>query len=225
MSNAAANLKTQPSGEGGRKLVLPVDGGTHLYEGTLVSQLTSTGMLVPTSTASSGPAIGVVTMECDNSSGSDSSLYATVQTDRVFYFKNGSSSDAFSEASLIGSRAYALDDHTVADNDNSGTLAVAGIFVGYESGTNLVRVLVTSAALATTPVATTVAALTDNSGGSANSTIQVLPTLTDSPATADALRDDFNTNVAPALANNFADLAAKINAVIAALKAAGLMAN
>lgn len=60
----------------------------------------------------------------------------------------------------------------------------------------------------------TAAALTDNSAGAANTTIQALPDPTDAPATADALRDDLVAVHWPALRNNFADLAASNNAII-----------
>ncbi len=59
-------------------------------------------------------------------------------------------------------------------------------------------------------------ALTDNSAGTANDTIQALPDPTDTPATADALRDDLVAVLIPAIRNNFADVAAKINAILAA---------
>lgn len=67
-------------------------------------------------------------------------------------------------------------------------------------------------------------ALTDSSGGTANNTIQALSTLTDSPATADALRDNLMATWASELANNFADLAAKINSIRTVLRNLGLMA-
>lgn len=79
--------------------------------------------------------------------------------------------------------------------------------------------------------------------------LQVTPVAGDSPATADALRDDLETNVLPTIRNNIADLAlnlsnlrtdvaavqnvtrdnvsdlaAKVNAILAALRAAGMIA-
>lgn len=67
-------------------------------------------------------------------------------------------------------------------------------------------------------VATTVAALTDNTGGAtANGTLAVIASGT--PATLAA-----QGTINGVIADNFADLAAKQNEVIAALKAAGLMA-
>jgi hypothetical protein len=57
--------------------------------------------------------------------------------------------------------------------------------------------------------ASAVADLTDNSGGTANDTIEAV-----SGSGADA-----------AINNNFADLAAKVNALIAALEGAGILAS
>jgi hypothetical protein len=80
------------------------------------------------------------------------------------------------------------------------------------------------AVLAYTP-ATTITALTDSTGGTGNNTLQAIPVITDSPASADALRDDIVTNVVPVLNNNFADLSAKLNEVIANLKTNGVIAS
>lgn len=60
----------------------------------------------------------------------------------------------------------------------------------------------------------TSATLTDSSGGTANTTVQALTNPTDSPASADALRDNLVATLIPELRNNFADLAASNNAII-----------
>lgn len=146
MANATADLKYIGIGQDGRVAHHPVDGGTTIYRGTLVSQLTATGQLVPTSTASSGPAIGVAMAKADNASGSDGAVRAQVESDRVFLFANGTSTNACSEATLIGSPVYAFDDHTVYDNDAAGTLKRAGYFMGMDP-TGKVRVLVSSVAM------------------------------------------------------------------------------
>lgn len=219
MANLTAALGRKPYGKGGRDISHGVDGGTATYEGGLISQLTATGMLVPASTASSGPAIGVATYDQDNTNGSDGALRLTVETDRIFLFANGSAGDACSEATLIGSPVYAFDDHTVYDNDASGTLQVAGLFMGMEpDGT--VRVYVSSHRMG---AAATITALTDNSAGTANNTIEAMANPTDGPATADALRDDIVAVLLPAIRNNVADLAAKINEIRTVLRASGLM--
>lgn len=68
-----------------------------------------------------------------------------------------------------------------------------------------------------------VGALTDNTGGTADTTLQAIPSPTDTPASADALRDDLVANALPAVRNNFADVAAQINAIRDVLRAYGLM--
>lgn len=221
MSNATSNLLRKQVGKDGRIFHLPVDGGSHIYEGTLVSQLTATAMLVPGSTASSGPAIGVATHESNNT-GSDGDTRCAVETDRVFVFANGLTTDACSEATPIGAPVYMHDDHTVYDNDASGTLMRAGYFAGMEPDGN-VRVFVTSfgaaGAVAAAPVALTFTAV----AGTANDTLEAMADPTDTPGTADALRDDLVANLLPKVRNNFADVATKINAIRTALINAGLM--
>lgn len=69
-----------------------------------------------------------------------------------------------------------------------------------------------------------IASLTDNSAGTANNTIEAIPDPADTPATSDALRDDIVANVLPALRNDIADLAAKVNVILTALRADGTIA-
>lgn len=71
----------------------------------------------------------------------------------------------------------------------------------------------------------TVDALNDQSGGAANNTLQEVPDPPDLPLTADALRDSLVVTVLPAIRNNEADLAAKLNEVIAALVSAGILSG
>lgn len=60
--------------------------------------------------------------------------------------------------------------------------------------------------------------LTDNSGGTADSTVAAIPDPGAAPGTATVLRDDLAANVLPPLRNAVADLAAKVNALLAALR-------
>lgn len=57
--------------------------------------------------------------------------------------------------------------------------------------------------------------LTDNSAGVANDTITAMADPADSPASQDALRDDLVANFLANCRNNIADLAAKVNAILA----------
>lgn len=169
MANTTVNLITETvGGPGPFHFHLPVDGGTKIYRGVLVTQLTATGCIVPYSTASAGVVVGVAQDEADNTSGADGAKRCVVQSHRVFAFTNGAGGDAFAETSMIGSVVYGTDDHTVADNSSSGTRKPVGFFMGMEAD-GKVRVRIDP------PLAFVVA---------------VLLGLTDSPATADALRDN-----------------------------------
>lgn len=168
MANAVRELPITAFGAEGVIMDLPVDGGSTIYKGTLQTQLTATGMVVPYSTASAGSVIGVAQNDADNASGADGAIRVRVETRRVFAFTNGTAGDAFSEASLIGSLVYGTDDHTVADNSNSLARKPVGFFMGMESD-GKVRVFVD-------PCMAEI--------------VRLLQTLTDAPATADALRDN-----------------------------------
>jgi hypothetical protein len=149
---------------------LPVDAGSKVFKGSLCTQLTATGMVVPYSTASAGVVVGVAQHAADNSAAgtADGDKRVSVECFRVFCFDNGAGADAFSEASLIGALVYGTDDHTVADNSSSLTRKAVGFFMGMETD-GKVRVYVNPCMAAI---------------------VNALQTLTDSPATADALRDN-----------------------------------
>jgi len=66
--------------------------------------------------------------------------------------------------------------------------------------------------------------LTGGTGGAASDALQVIPDPADSPATADALRDDLVANVLPTIRNDIADVTAKVNAMLAALRGVGAIA-
>ncbi len=149
---------------------LPVDAGSKVYAGSLCTQLTATGCVVPYSTAAAGVAVGVAQHAADLTAAgtADGDKRVRIETKRMFAFDNGAGGDAFSEASLIGSVVFGTDDHTVADNSNSLARKAIGFFYGMETD-GKVRVLVDPAMAAI---------------------VNVLQGLTDTPATADALRDN-----------------------------------
>lgn len=225
MGNATDNLQLYPVGKEGRQGNLGVDGGTHIFEGTLIAQLIATGMAVPYSTASSSRCVGVSQHEADNTSGSDGDVEIQIETDRVFAFANDGS-DAFDAAHILGAIVYGSDDHTVADSSNSGARQPVGFFMGMEPN-GKVRVFVhpVLAGLIATDQAADVGALTLAAlAGTADTTLEALPNPTDAPATADALRDDLVATLLPPLRNNLDDLGTQINALRTVLRAAGLMA-
>lgn len=168
MANATTNLILETiAGAGPLTFDLPVDGGTHIYKGTLLAQLTATGQAVPYSTASSSHCVGIALHEVDNT-GSDGDKRVQIQTKRMVALDNGAGGDAFSDTHIIGSLVYGSDDHTVADNSNSVARKPIGFFYGFEDD-GKVRVFL-DPALA--------------------HVVDMLQTLTDTPASVDALRDD-----------------------------------
>src|SRR5690242_14830048 len=133
MANTTENLtKNTVGGAGPFQFDLPVDAGSHIFDGALVSQLTATGAVAPYSTAASGVCIGVAQNEADNSAAgaADGDVRVLVETKRMYAFDNGAGGDAFSEASLIGSLVYATDDHTVAATSNTEARTPVGFFYG-----------------------------------------------------------------------------------------------
>lgn len=176
MSNASTNLLIAPIGKAGYTFDLPVAAAKHLYEGTLISQLTSGGTAVPYSTASSEHCVGVAQHEQDNSIGTAGAgdKRIRVETKRLFAFTNGTSTDAFADTDFIGAPVYATDDHTVAKTSGSNARKPVGFFMGFEAD-GKVRVYVD-------PIMARLYA--------------ILAALTDSPASADALRDNIVAGVA-----------------------------
>jgi hypothetical protein len=71
---------------------------------------------------------------------------------------------------------------------------------------------------------TAIASLT-GSVGTANDAMTAIAAPTDTPASADALRDDLAAVMVPAINNNLADLQAKVNAILVALRTAGIIAT
>lgn len=149
---------------------LPVDAGSKVMKGSLCTQLTATGMVVPYSTAAAGVVVGVAQHGADLTAAgtADGDKRVRIETKRMYAFANGAGGDAFSEATLIGSVVYGTDDHTVAKTSGTQARKAVGFFYGMETD-GTVRVFVDPC----------VAAI-----------INVLQTLTDTPATADALRDN-----------------------------------
>lgn len=187
---------------------LPVKAGENIPGGALVCVDTS-GRALNGATTAGLKCAGVSREGFDNTDGADGVLtdQAEARFIRVQYNKSFRFDVAGSPA--IGKPVYLV-------NNNDVTTVVGNVFVGwivqhYGHGAGWM-VYVPGVAVGG-QAGTSIAALTDNSGGTANTTIQAIPAPTDAPATADALRDDLETNVLPAIRNNFADLTAAINAL------------
>lgn len=162
-------ISTVGAAPGPVNIHVPVKGATTIYKGGLVAQH-SGGYYVPLTTSGGGCAVGVAQATVANT-GADGAKRLHIETERVFVLKNGTAGDAFSDTSKLGSPVYATDDNTVADNSATGTRPCVGSFCGFEAD-GRVRVFVSM------HYAYLVQA------------INALQTLTDAPATADALRDN-----------------------------------
>ena len=127
MANLTARQNMNGIGEDGRRFHLFVKSGASVYEGAMVAQDVAAGGLVHATVAGAGPVIGVATHDAT------SLERCVIECDRIYLRANGTAGDAFSDASIIGSPCYAFDDHTVYDNDASGTLPFAGIYMGMEA--------------------------------------------------------------------------------------------
>ncbi|MCL2777726.1 MAG: hypothetical protein FWD73_06950 [Polyangiaceae bacterium] len=133
MANATSNYPLRPVSVPGYRQRVGVAASTHIFKGTLVAQLTADGGLCPGTTPGSGRAIGVAEHEVNNSNGVIGTKECMMETDRVFILDNAPGADAFTAASLIGSPAYMVDDHTAANNDNAGARQIAGVFMGVDA--------------------------------------------------------------------------------------------
>jgi hypothetical protein len=130
MADASQNIQVGGLGLPGKTREFPVKGATTIYEGVRVAQVTASGFLVPVGTVGSGKCIGVATHKVDNSAGADGAIRCLVEYDREYACKNGGGADAFSEATPVGTVAYAVDNQTAGDNDGGATRSILGVFKG-----------------------------------------------------------------------------------------------
>jgi hypothetical protein len=122
------------------------------------------------------------------------------------------------------------DAHNIVVNATTGTKIATATTqkLGFWGATPIVRPSAFTQTYATatkTHAALTSATLTDNTAGTANTTVQALTDPVDAPATPDALRDDLVAVLIPELRNNFADLVAQVNALRVDLENAKQIAN
>lgn len=125
----------------------------------------------------------------------------------------------------INDKLESAGDGTLQKQTTGATVARAAVALNNTSGAAaLMYVLIpgNGESSALTVPQTTFAALTDNSGGTANDTVEAVGTM--ATAGGNTYTDAaVNTKLA-AIANNFADLTAKINAIRTDLRSAGIVA-
>ncbi len=142
MANVTAEIQLGGFGQDGRRFHVPVKTAQAIYAGTMVAQQLSDGLLVPATVAGAGPVIGKALQTITSAAAGERCL---VETDRAYALTNGLTTDAFSEASLLGSPVYAADDHTGFDNDAVGTLQRCGTYEGIEAD-GKIRVYISASA-------------------------------------------------------------------------------
>ena len=130
MANSTAEIPLAGIGQEGKRFHLPVKTAQAIFAGNLVSQQTTDGLLVPTTATGAGRAIGKAVQTIASAAAGERCL---IESGRTYLFTNGATTDAFSEASQRGAPAYALDDHTIADNSNGDTLPFVGFYEGMEA--------------------------------------------------------------------------------------------
>jgi hypothetical protein len=113
------------------KFQLGVDAGAAtIYENTMVTALTATGMAVKAGVASAGPVLGVA--EFNVTGGSVDGDRSVTLMQGLFWFGNSASTDEITAAE-VGKKVYVVDNQTVAKTSNSGARRVAGVCLNVDS--------------------------------------------------------------------------------------------
>ena len=186
----------------GELLAVPVKGSTTIYKGAQVA-IDANGYLVPASDTA-GLRAGMVAYEkVDNSAGADGALKCRVYRTGIFLL------DATSiTLAMVGDMMYVVDDQTF--DDTVGTNGImAGRLVEFVSTTKGWIDIEPAFEGSVAAQAAAIVSLTDGTLGTAD----------------DALVEITASYVEADIADNMADLAAKINAILAALRGAGIIAQ
>lgn len=202
-----ANVQRAETRAGARQ-GLPVKASTEIFDGALVC-IDSSGLAIPATTTAGLVVAGVAVEGFDNTDGTDGELGASPA--RYCVVERGKSWSFLCAGSPVaGEVVYVVDDNnvtTVAGN------VVAGVLLEPDpEDSGKWYVFIPGASLRAASTALTFTAV----AGTANTTLEAIPDPADTPASADALRDDIVANLLPPLRNNLADLATAINTLIGA---------
>ena len=94
---ALAKDRNTPARSGDTR-VLPVDGGSKIFAGSMVA-LNATGFLIPFAVATTLKSAGRAEQQVDNTLGSDGDLSCRVATG-IFRFKNSTAGDLIAKADI-----------------------------------------------------------------------------------------------------------------------------
>jgi len=209
MATAAATADIQrQEAVGFSDQALAVKAGEEIFAGTLVC-IDANGFAYDGDDTAARKCAGVARTGYDNTDGADGVIgtfnarTVTVQHGRAWLIACDGTPKPGLPVYMVNNNSVT----TVAGN------VFAGVLIQYDAPTGLWEVYIPGVAAQRGIGATLIAALTDNTTGTANTTLQAIPDPADTPATADALRDDIVANILGPIRNNFADLAAAINAL------------
>ncbi len=220
----------------------PVNAGSKIYVGAYLCREAASGVVIPGADAAGLVPLGVVveplfpddpdmaiSAAYDNTSGDDGAVTATSAVRSVNYDQRGEylfALDAGSDTPKVGGLAFLADDDEVSTTSTHGV--IAGVFTRPgENGGWYVDIGKRGVwvGLTTGSSSAAIASLTGTIGGTANDAMTAITDPADTPADADALREDLVTNVIPTIEANFTDLQAKVNAILAALRTANIIAT
>lgn len=207
---AAATADRDGQKTEGKVKSLDVKAAVTLFKNTLAGW--NAGYLQPLAHGTSGLRFaGVTQHKADNADGDDGDIECKIERHGEWEFVyNGGNADE----TLLGKTAYAIDDQTVDEDPSTVTNEYAvGEIVEIVSATK-VRIQIDGYCLRAAPAAqAAISSLTDNTGGAADNT---LANLADGTTYA---------NDHAAIENNFADVGAKVNSILTALRGAGIIAS
>ncbi|MFM9964448.1 MAG: hypothetical protein ACKV2Q_24865 [Planctomycetaceae bacterium] len=219
------NIVREPAGRVNR----PVAASTHLYEGCL-SFIDSDGRAVATINSGANKLGGMNATEVDNSTGGAGAKNVELIRDVVQLEGSGFTAADVEKACFVSDNFTAT--LTAVGNVYAGPIVKVidstKVMVDLSKGAREPKRSAYTQTFATadkTHANPTATALTDNTAGTATTTLEAMANPTDTPATADILRDDLVANLLPAIRNNFADLAASNNALIVDLADAKALIN
>lgn len=159
------------------------------------------------------------------------SIFGVASTDALETVEVEAVTEGVFDLTKVSAQAWTVGQKVYWDNSakKCTTDSTAGMLIGVAlaaadnpSSAGTVRLNGVAPATSEGPQAA-IANLTDNSAGTANSTVQAMANI--AGADAAAIVTDVNTNLLPAVRNNIADLVANQNAILAALRAAGIIAS
>ena len=205
---SAATAAREAKRSDGLMKAFQVAASTTIYKGTLVGTK-SDGYLASMAHGTSGMTFqGVAYETIDNSAGADGAKKCRVERwgEYELVYNGGDAAQG-----NVGDEVYVLDNQTVDEDPATVTNQYkVGEVVECISAT-LIRVNITGYA-GRLPSQAAIVSLTDSSGGTANDTLQ-------------AVGATNSGDVSAAINNNFADLAAKVNGILAAMRTNGDLAS